>query len=249
MKRRHFLYGLGAATAGSSVLIGSGAFTVGSLEDREFDIDVVNDDAGVIRLVDMLPDSDVVAEDEKSGRFGIDFTAGGAHGVNTGGRFQLGGIPDGMGEGGELEESYWPQHEFGYAFAPEGSPNAAFGIENLATQTYDLTIEYELDDRMVEAAVKERPLGDAKLEFYVFNGNLYGFPHEHTIDSPSFTIHSSNPKDSVTIDESYPEIRQFSPEKRIFVSMAVDTQDVENPEYVDLSGTMRISADNARGGD
>lgn len=236
MQRRKFMYGLGAATAGSSVLLGSSAFTTGSLNDREADIDVVSDNYGVIRLVDMLPDSDILAEGS-DGRLRIDFTAGGASGVNTGGHFQLGGIPDGVGEGGELEENYWSASEFDFLTDPGGSPNAAFGIENRGTQTYDLTLEYEAD---------EAP-GGARLEVYVFNGNLYAYEGGPApISDPSFVIEDGNESDSVTIDDDEPSIRQYNPEKRVFVSLAIDTKDVDDPADANLSGVMNIHADNPR---
>lgn len=236
---------MGALASGSAAAVGSGAFTTGSLEGRHADIDVVNDNAGVLRLVDMMPDSDVVAEDEE-GRLRIDFTAGGASGVNTGGKFQLGGVPEpaAIGDGVLDSEANDPG---GFDFIDQStSPNAAFGIENRATQTYDLELEYD--------ASESDGLGDAKLHVYVYNGGAFGYPSEDNLeykDSPSFTIEDGNETDSVVIDDSVPDIRQFYGNdggggKRIFVSMLVDTTEVEDPDDVDLTGEISLTADNAR---
>ena len=228
MQRRKFLIGTAGTALGSSALVGSGAFTTGTLENREANIDVVHDNRGALRLVDMLPNSDVVGYED--GRLTIDFEAGGADGINTGGVFTLGAWGD------DRDPDYWDggeSNEFDF-IEPWTAPNAAFGIENRGTQTYDLTIEYEAD----------ADPGNAELMIHLYNGGLY--------DYGMIEIDSSQQSDSIVIDDVYPAKRQFygsdDPDdgaKRVFVSLKADTTGVDDLSD-DLSGTMTITADNAR---
>lgn len=232
MNRRNFLYGLGAATVGGTTLIGSGAYTAGTVEGREADIDVVNDSDGVMSLLSMQPGSDVIFEGEEDGRLGIDFTAGGADGVNVGGQFQLGyklgdgplarRHPDASGWGDTTLEDTYP----GLSSDAPGLTwfNSAFAVWNRATQTYDLEIAYEADEP-----------GDSEITFHVFNGAEY--------DYGSFTVDGGDNPNSLTIEaDEEPDGREFRPNKRVFVSIEIDTLDGHPDD--DLTGELTLTADN-----
>lgn len=233
MKRRKFLYGLGATTAGATALVGSGAFTTGMLDDREADIDVVNDSDGVMSLLSMQPNSEMIFEDG-DGRLGIDFTAGGASGVNVGGDFKLGYLPgDSELLRRKADDSDWGDEtlEGSYPSLSDAAPdwtwyNSAFAVWNRATQTYDLTVEYDA----------ENP-GGSVLELHVFNGD--DPPYEYGV----VTVDSDDPA-SLTIDDDVPSEREFYPGKRVFVSLAIDTNDGHPDD--DLSGELTLTADNPR---
>lgn len=94
--------------------LGVTAFTTGSVA-RSSNVDVVTDDKGLIALEDGTS-GDLVAQNS-TGALSIDFTAGGAGGVNTEAHFELGNPAD-------------PTNQ------------SAFNVTNLDAETHDLTVKY-----------------------------------------------------------------------------------------------------------
>ncbi|WP_167768573.1 hypothetical protein [Haloarcula amylovorans] len=94
--------------------LGASAFTTGNVT-RSSNVDVVTDDQGLIALSDGTS-GDLVMQNT-SGALNIDFTAGGAGGVNTNAHFELGNPSD-------------PTNQ------------SAFNISNLDAESHDLTVSY-----------------------------------------------------------------------------------------------------------
>ncbi len=242
MQRRNFLIGVGGTALGSSALVGSGAFTTGTLEDREANIEVAHDQYGSITLLDMMWNSDVTGYTD-DGRYYIDFAAGSSEGANVGGDFQLGVLPEDLETSEHLgyddpdaNSELW--HEFVGEY-PQFEDDtglgwwapSAFALMNRGTQTYDLTVEYEADDP-----------GGSVLEIYAFNGAWDSFDYGDPDGSPVVSVNGNNP-DSWTLESSFtPEDKRFTPGKRIFFTVRVDTLDDSATPADDLSGTLTITA-------
>lgn len=94
--------------------LGVSAYTTGSV-DRSSNVNVVNDDAGLIGLADGT--SGNLIQQNSTGALTIDFTRGGASGVNTEAHFELGNPSD-------------PTNQ------------SAFNVTNNDAESHDLTIEY-----------------------------------------------------------------------------------------------------------
>lgn len=94
--------------------VGVSAYTTGSI-DRSANVNVVNDDAGLIALTAGTSSGLVYQND--SGALAIDFTRGNADGVNTEAKFTLGGTSDPVNQ-------------------------SAFNITNQGGESHDLTISY-----------------------------------------------------------------------------------------------------------
>lgn len=93
---------------------GASAFTTGTVS-RSASIDVVSDDAGLIGLADGT--SGGLVTQTADGVLSIDFTRGGAGGVNPEATYTLGNPND-------------------------ASNQSAFSISNLDSESHDLTVEY-----------------------------------------------------------------------------------------------------------
>jgi hypothetical protein len=105
---------LALAVIAVSATVGASAFTTGSVT-RSTSIDVVNDDTGLIALADGT--SGGLVTQESNGKLTIDFTKGGASGVNPDASYELGDTND-------------PTNK------------TAFNISNLDAETHDLTVSY-----------------------------------------------------------------------------------------------------------
>lgn len=97
-----------------SAMLGASAYTTGTVS-RSATIDVVADDAGLIALSDGTS-GDLVTQ-SSDGTLAIDFTRGGAGGVNVDASYELGNPSDPVNQ-------------------------TAFNISNLDAESHDLTIEY-----------------------------------------------------------------------------------------------------------
>lgn len=115
--RRKFLIGAGSFAAGASALFGTAATTTFSLNDRAVSANVVTDSSGAIALTDG-EQGDII--NYTSDELEIDFTEGGASGVNVGSTVEIGNTSD-------------------------PASDAAFTITNQSTHDVDLTIEFEGD--------------------------------------------------------------------------------------------------------
>ena len=94
------------------------AFTTGSV-DRQANVNVVNDDTGLIALEDGT--SGGLVFQNATGALEIDFTAGGAGGVNTASHYEL-GDPN------------------------NGNTSYAFNLTNLDAESHDFTLDYSGSD-------------------------------------------------------------------------------------------------------
>jgi len=113
--RRKFLIGAGSFAAGASALFGTAATTTFSLNDRAVSANVVTDSSGAIALTDD-EQGDII--NYTSDELEIDFTEGGASGVNIGSEATIGDM---------------------------GTPSvdSAFTITNQTTDAVNLTFEFE----------------------------------------------------------------------------------------------------------
>ena len=105
---------LAVAIIAVSATLGASAYTTGSVS-RSANVNVVSDDAGLIALADGTS-GDLVWQ-QSDGTLGIDFTNGGAGGVNPEAHYELGNPSD-------------PTNQ------------TAFNITNLDAESHSLTVEY-----------------------------------------------------------------------------------------------------------
>lgn len=97
-----------------TAVVGASAFTTGSVA-RSANVDVVSDDQGLIALEDGTSGGLVAMQSD--GTLAIDFTSGGAGGVNPEATYELGNAND-------------PTNQ------------TAFNVSNRDAESHDLTIEY-----------------------------------------------------------------------------------------------------------
>lgn len=94
--------------------LGASAYTTGNV-DRSSNVNVVSDDGGLIGLSDGT--SGNLVQQNSTGALTIDFTRGGASGVNANAHFELGNPSDAINQ-------------------------SAFNITNNDAEPHDLTVEY-----------------------------------------------------------------------------------------------------------
>lgn len=87
MDRRKFLLGIGSVTGVISGLVGSGAFSVSQLDNRNVDVNVVNDSNA---LVGLIPNDRVSGVNLVDGQLAIAMADGTPVGINTNSVYQLG---------------------------------------------------------------------------------------------------------------------------------------------------------------
>lgn len=132
MQRRKLLIGLGSLAAGGAAATGTGAFTQLSA-DRNANINVVNDAAGLLALKDETP-SDIVRQE--NGQLRIDFDpAGNGAGVNVDSYYRIGNIANYnfIRPGADLSASANPYDD------------PAFYVVNNSNSHRDVTLEFTLD--------------------------------------------------------------------------------------------------------
>lgn len=105
---------IAVAVIAITATFGASAYTSGSVS-RTSTIDVVNDDQGLIALSDGT--SGGLVSTSSNGKLTIDFTKGGAGGVNPDATYKLGDATD-------------------------PSNSTAFNITNLDAESHDMTVEY-----------------------------------------------------------------------------------------------------------
>ena len=111
---RYKIAGVTMAVIIVAAALGASAYTSGTVE-RSSNVNVVSDDAGLIALEDGTSGDLVYMK--SSGELGIDFTQGGAGGVNPEARYELGNPSDATNQ-------------------------SAFNITNLDAESHDLTVSY-----------------------------------------------------------------------------------------------------------
>lgn len=165
MERRKFIIGTGALAAGGVAGLGTGAFSAMSA-DREADINVVADDAGLIALVpghEYTGGSGTVSDayvDMPEDELVIDLTGGEeveGEGVNPDSTYQFGAIGDEGGDaideyvdgGNEYEPPRVTSDDVEYGEAAGGSTDAtqdpAFVVTNQDTTGHEVELFYDGD--------------------------------------------------------------------------------------------------------
>lgn len=96
-KRRKFLIGAGSLAAGTGAMFGTTATTTYNVNDRNVDADIVSDTSGVF-TVNIVSGNDLI--NETNDELEIDFTEGGASGINVGSEITFTGHPDPDAAGG-----------------------------------------------------------------------------------------------------------------------------------------------------
>lgn len=109
---------IGVVLALVALSFAASAYTTGSV-DRQSTVNVVNDDAGLIALQDGT--SGDLVKINSSGALEIDFTSGGASGVNTEAKYELGNPSD-------------PTNQ------------TAFNISNQDAESHDISLSYSGSD-------------------------------------------------------------------------------------------------------
>lgn len=109
---------IGVVLALVALSFAASAYTTGSV-DRQSTVNVVNDDAGLIALQDGT--SGDLVKINSSGALEIDFTSGGAGGVNTEAKYELGNPSD-------------PTNQ------------TAFNISNQDAESHDISLSYSGSD-------------------------------------------------------------------------------------------------------
>ena len=117
--RRKFLIGLGAATTGSAAAFGTAASTTFNLNDRNVGANITTDSSGAVALNSGTKDGNEIVN-QTGGELEIDFTQGGAAGVNVGSEVRLGNN-----------------------FSPK---NSAFSVTNQTSGSANVTIQFEAGD-------------------------------------------------------------------------------------------------------
>lgn len=147
MNRRNMLLGLGAALAGTSATIGTGAFSAAQLRNRQADISVVNDTQGLIGLV---PNEDISGIELSGGELTI---ALGENGINVNSIYQFGYFaqnrPIKLESSDSIEDS---TDEGTFPFVTddptstvEGNFKSAFLVRNQTDSPTDVSMDFEVD--------------------------------------------------------------------------------------------------------
>ena len=222
MERRKFVVGLGSLAAGGAAARGTGAFSAMSAS-RDATIDVVNDTDGLIALR-AGPQADGRAYETDGGELKIDFTSGaGGQGVNVNSRYQV-GTWNSAGGDYDSDLSWSSNSSPDLLKQSSGGTTAAFEIHNLDDTDHDVSVEYEVDD--------PSKIGDASLHFQFVPRGSSSNANKQYLD-----IDSSNSSDGFSGQDT-PSGNNWA--AVIFVDTRGATQD---PNDLDLSGTLTVSAD------
>lgn len=138
---------LAVAIIAVSATLGASAYTTGSVS-RSANVNVVSDDAGLIALADGTS-GDLVWQ-QSNGMLAIDFTNGGAGGVNPEAHYELGNPDD-------------PTNQ------------TAFNITNLDAESHSLTVEYTGADASAVDGTD-----NIQFQIYDGNGNVKTVSEEST---------------------------------------------------------------------
>jgi len=220
MERRKFIIGAGALATSSAAAMGTGAFSSMSAE-RGTTVDVVDDTDGLISLQSNI-DSDTVEVDSDSGEWTLDLSAGDSGGINTNSEYVFGG-------GLRVSETE----------PPESSPLI---ITNNDSEEREITLTYELDDNswVNDGAVEDSEWGggihadSSYIQIELFNSRSHG---------------RGNMVVPADEDEHYgrqiagPLTTSLSSGDSRWAVITVNTEDAEDYDEEDLSGTLSISAE------
>lgn len=147
MKRRKLITGIGAATIGSSLTLGTGAFTAAQLGGRSVDIAVVNDaDA----LVGLVPNPEVGSVEIENGELAIDLDD---PGINEDSVYQFGYfVDDAEFEEYDVYDSFL-QFDNEPAVDDEDGCTSAFLVANQAETTKPIQLELEVNESETDDSV------------------------------------------------------------------------------------------------
>ena len=213
--RRKFIAGLGALATGSAAATGTGAFTQMSA-NRNANINVVNDSAGLIALKDDTP-NDVVSQE--GGQLTIDFDpADKGAGVNVDSYYRVGNIAN--------YNFLRPDAPLTASADPYDDP--AFYIVNNSNNTRDVTLKFTLDNSsestlIIVAQDKEHKVDMNDPGAYIEVGDSDG--DNHGLSDSTET----GPYSGITLPSG----------GKAGVSIAIFT---DEDTADDLSGTLRVSS-------
>ncbi|MFO7926456.1 MAG: hypothetical protein ACQET5_10075 [Halobacteriota archaeon] len=143
MNRRNIVIGLGGLIGSAGVTLGTGAFSASELE-RESNISVVDDSAGLIGLV---PNESIagVMTAESGLTIAIDEEHGG---VNVNSVYQFGAFVEADGVADLTDGTFTLVTDDDPADMSDGqaSLESAFAILNQSGETRDVTVDFELND-------------------------------------------------------------------------------------------------------
>ena len=228
MERRKFIIGAGALATGSAAAVGTGAFSAAEA-DRAVEVDVVNDEAGLLGIEAGL-DSDFVSG-TGDGQLEIAVPdSPGAEGLNDDSRFQLGNF--------DSSETNYHEDIYGDWVVDDTDPTEefAFAITNQDTTSHHITVEGDFGD------TDYRGSHQAHVAFGLYyeplNDGEYGGAQQED------AINSSGGGPSVTTDASDGDPQEVAPGDTVYVSILFDT----NRPNVELSsgeldGSISIGAE------
>jgi len=215
MERRKFVIGLGSLAAGGAAATGTGAFSA-MTADREANIDVVNDEAGLLGIEAGL-ESDIVSG-TGDGQLEIavpdDY---GAEGLNDDAKYQLGYVEE------EPVDQWHSEYDFGSRWLNIGekpTEEYAFRVVNQDTTSHDITIE--ADFPLVDGGAYQPHFAVAVYD--AAEEEQHGGLADSGGDGPEITVEDVSSGDAV------------------YVSLLFDTRYVEIDDG-SLSGSFTISAD------
>ena len=216
--RRKFLIGAGSIAAGGSALLGTAATTTFSLNDRAVSANVVTDSSGAIALTD-TEQGDIINLTSASAQLGegeleIDFTQGGAGGVNVGSVVNVGDF-------GNLNS--------------DSANDAAFTITNQTTDVVDVDVEFVANNKY------NAPIGSASELKFQF-ANTDNTTAEHTL-VVSHDEGVENSGDSVITSFSASGSGEpLKDGESIDVAIQVDADNASSAVQDNLSGDLNITA-------
>ena len=140
MNRRRFIVGLGSAAAGSTAVLGSGAFSAAQLSGRDVNVKVVDDTNGLIGLV---PNPDVAGIHDDEGELTIDL-ADDNQGLNQDSIYQFGYFVKGLSPSG-INLGDFPFTQNNPASRNSDEFGSGFLVANQTNSRQSIELEYKLD--------------------------------------------------------------------------------------------------------
>ena len=226
VKRRKFVIGLGALVAGSGAALGTGA-SVNSTMDRDSDINVVNDDEGLLALSPGTEaDSDVVRLTSNPGELTIDFSGRNDGGVNVNSKYQVGSLTGGNNDIAVFDKV-------------GGGPTThnAFTVVNNDTVHRDVTLEY--------SAANPGDLNQNGSYLYFEARPLDTLSPSGRAPIKDMRVDSNNPTASFSYSADNLNDDSIDSGNGIGVSILVDTTGSNADSEEDLTGTLTISGGTA----
>jgi len=142
MNRRQFLFVSGSSAGLAAGIVGSGAFSASRLDDRDVDINVVND---ANALIGLIPNDRVSGVNLVDGRLAIAMTDGSPVGINANSVYQLGAFAEsGLGLSDHFPDSAFDpiREERPSERDEDGEFGSAFLVANQTNEAKDVRFEF-----------------------------------------------------------------------------------------------------------